>query len=104
MSGVGGVGVVVLPTRVPRDRLDAVAPEVFEAYDGDCGSPRVHAELLERSEWSQLSVNTVAERMAALNLRARKKRKRRSRGGSPDCKDLHRYTVTGQRSVSKDVG
>jgi transposase InsO family protein len=66
------------PTRVRRDRLDAAVTEVFGANDGEYGSPRVHAELIERPEWNQLSVNTVAERMAALGLVAKKKLRRRS--------------------------
>ena len=61
-----------------RDRLDEAISEVFEAYDGEYGSPRVHAELIERVEWARLSVNTVAKRMQALGLRAKSKRRRRS--------------------------
>jgi putative transposase len=51
---------------------------VFAAHDGEYGSPRVHAELIERPEWAALSVNTVAERMAALGLVGKKRRRRRS--------------------------
>lgn len=66
------------PTRLRRDRLDETIRQVFEAYNGEYGSPRVHAELIERPEWARLSVNTVAERMQALGLRAKCKRRRRS--------------------------
>ncbi|TML64067.1 MAG: IS3 family transposase [Actinobacteria bacterium] len=66
------------PTRQRRDALDAAIVEVFAANDGEYGSPRVHAELIERPEWAELSVNTVAERMQAQGLVAKKKRRRRS--------------------------
>jgi putative transposase len=65
------------PTQERRDALDAAIAEVFAANDGEYGSPRVHAELIERPEWVQLSVNTVAERMAALGLVGKKRRRRR---------------------------
>lgn len=66
------------PTRQRRDALDAAIVEVFGANDGEYGSPRVHAELIERAEWQALSVNTVAERMQSLGLVAKKTRRRRS--------------------------
>lgn len=68
------------PTRTEQrtDRLDHAVTEVFEAHDGEYGSPRIHAELIERTEWARLSVNTVAQRMQALGLHAKKKRRRRS--------------------------
>ncbi len=65
-------------TEQRRDRLDTAIGDVFETHDGEYGSPRVHAELIEQPQWRHLSVNTVAHRMQALRLRARKKRKRRS--------------------------
>jgi transposase InsO family protein len=65
------------PTRQRRDRLDAAIVKAFEANNGEYGSPRVHEELIEIPEWQKLSVNTVAERMAALGLRGRKPRRRR---------------------------
>ncbi len=58
--------------------LDTAIVEVFTAEDGEYGSPRVHAELIERSEFARLSVNTVAKRMRHLGLRAKKKPVRRS--------------------------
>jgi len=66
------------PTRQRRDALDAAIVEVFEANDGEYGSPRVHNELIERPGWQHLSVNTVAERMHALGLVGKKRRRRRS--------------------------
>jgi putative transposase len=65
-------------TRERRDTLDRAIVEVFGANDGEYGSPRIHAELIEQPEWAQLSVNTVAKRMAALGLVAKKRRRRRS--------------------------
>ena len=52
-------------TEQRRDLLDEAVGQVFEEHDGEYGSPRVHAELIEQPEWESLSVNTVAERMAA---------------------------------------
>ncbi len=66
------------PTRQRRDSLDAAIAAVFAANDGEYGSPRVHAELIDRPEWSALSVNTVAERMLCLGLVAKKQHRRRS--------------------------
>jgi putative transposase len=66
------------PRVARRAELDRAIVEVFEAHDGTYGSPRVHAELIERPEWQQLSVNTVAGRMRALGLVAKRRRRRRS--------------------------
>lgn len=71
-------GRAATPTRQRRDRLDGAIGAVFAANDGEYGSPRVHAELIDRAEWAQLSVNTVAERMQCLGLVAKKKHRRRS--------------------------
>ena len=61
-----------------RERLDAAIATVFAAQDGEYGSPRVHAELIERPEFAKLSVNTVAKRMCCQGLRAKKRPVRRS--------------------------
>ena len=61
-----------------RGALDNVIEEVFREQDGGYGSPRVHAELVERPEFSELSVNTVAKRMRHKGLRAKTKPVRRS--------------------------
>jgi putative transposase len=61
-----------------RTALDSAIIEVFGDQDGEYGSPRVHAELLERPEFTELSVNTVAKRMRHKGLRAKKKPVRRS--------------------------
>lgn len=61
-----------------RERLDAAIETVFTDQDGEYGSPRVHAELVERAEFTKLSVNTVAERMRHKGLRAKKRPVRRS--------------------------
>jgi len=61
-----------------RHTLDAAVEEVFADNDGEYGSPRVHAELVERPEFAKLSVNTVAERMRVNGLRAKKRPVRRS--------------------------
>lgn len=66
------------PRQQRQARLDAVIEEVFTAEDGEYGSPRVHAELIERPEFAQLSVNTVANRMRSKGLRAKKRPVRRS--------------------------
>jgi putative transposase len=66
------------PTQERRAALDTAITAVFEANDGEYGSPRVHDELTERSEWRQLSVNTVAKRMRTLGLVGKKRRRRRS--------------------------
>ena len=68
------------PTATVRRRveLDAAIETVFDDQDGEYGSPRVHAELVERPEFASLSVNTVAKRMRCKGLRAKKRPVRRS--------------------------
>jgi transposase InsO family protein len=62
-----------------REELDREIEAVFTENDGEYGSPRVHAELIEREPWREgLSVNTVAERMNRLGLRAKRRPRRRS--------------------------
>lgn len=61
-----------------RRKLDVAIETVFADQDGEYGSPRVHAELIERPEFAQLSVNTVAKRMRCHGLRAKKRPLRRS--------------------------
>ena len=51
---------------------------MFGANDGEYGSPRVHAELIDRPELRGLSVNTVADRMQSLGLVGKKQDRRRS--------------------------
>ena len=66
------------PTQARRADLDAAIIAAFEAAGGSDGSPRIHAELIERPEWARLSVNTVAARMRVLGLVAKQRRRRRS--------------------------
>ncbi len=66
------------PTRSRRGQLDAEIRRVFDANNGEYGSPRIHAELIEQQRWRHLSVNSVAVRMKALNLKGKAKLKRRS--------------------------
>jgi len=68
------------PTRAQERRreLDRAIERVFTENDGEYGSPRVHAELIERERWRGLSVNTVAERMRELGLHAKHRPWRRS--------------------------
>lgn len=66
------------PTAKRRDRLDVAVSEVFGAHDGEYGSPRVHAELIERLEWGPLNVKSVAASMRRQGLMAKAKRQRRS--------------------------
>ena len=66
------------PTVCRRRRLDAAIETVFAEHNGEYGSPRVHAELVERSEFTRLSVNTVATRMRFNGLQAKKRPVRRS--------------------------
>jgi transposase InsO family protein len=62
-----------------REALDSAIKRIFAAYDGDYGSPRVLAELVDEDPaWACLSVNTVAKRMRALGLRAKRRPRRRS--------------------------
>lgn len=65
-------------TVVRRQELDTAIAEVFSAQDGEYGSPRVHAELVERPRFARLSVNTVAGRMRYQGFRAKVKPVRRS--------------------------
>jgi transposase InsO family protein len=64
-------------TGLRRRGLDAAITAVFDANAGEYGSPRVHAELIERAQWAKLSVNTVAARMRACGLRAKRRPQRR---------------------------
>ncbi len=68
------------PTRAQerRGELDIAIGGVFAENDGEYGSPRVHAELVEQERWHGLSVNTVAERMHELGLRGKHRPRRRS--------------------------
>ena len=61
-----------------RAALDSAIEVVFREQDGEYGSPRVHAELLEQHGFAELSVNTVAKRMRHKGLRAKTKPVRRS--------------------------
>lgn len=61
-----------------RAGLDAAVVEVFAAHDGEYGSPRVHAELIERPEWARLDVKSVARSMRRQGLVAKARRVRRS--------------------------
>lgn len=62
---------------IQRQELDEAIESAFHANDGEYGSPRIHAELLDRPRWQSLSVNTVARRMAARSLCAAHKRRRK---------------------------
>ena len=64
------------PAQCRRGDLDAAITRVFAVHDGTYGSPRV-AEDLHAEGWT-VSVNTVAARMQALGLHARRRRTRRS--------------------------
>lgn len=66
------------PTARRRANLDTAVAEVFAAHDGEYGSPRVHAELIDRVEWARLDVKSVAASMARQGLVAKAKRVRRS--------------------------
>jgi putative transposase len=59
-----------------RQRLDAAVKRCFENSGGTYGSPRVHADLVDAG-WV-VSEKTVAASMAAQDLVARPKRRRRS--------------------------
>jgi len=61
-----------------RAALDTAIEVVFREQDGEYGSPRVHAELVEHPAFEALSVNTVARRMRHKGLWAKKKPVRRS--------------------------
>ena len=58
--------------------LDKEIKAVFTANDGTYGSPRIHEELIEKPGWGSLSVNTVAQRMHALELFGKPKKYGRS--------------------------
>jgi putative transposase len=58
-----------------RDELDEAIRAAFDASGGTYGSPRVTQDL--HAEGWQVSVNTVAARMAALGLAGRTPRRRR---------------------------
>jgi putative transposase len=66
------------PARQRRDELDQVIEKVFVEQSGEYGSPRIHAELVDEHGYDRLSVNTVAQRMQARGLRAKRKRRGRS--------------------------
>ena len=66
------------PAAQRRVELDAAVAEVFAAHDGEYGSPRIHAELIERPEWVRLDVKSVAASMRRQGLVAKAKRVRRS--------------------------
>jgi len=66
------------PAAKRRAELDVAVAEVFAAHDGEYGSPRIHAELIERSEWARLDVKSVAVSMSRQGLVAKAKRVRRS--------------------------
>lgn len=51
-----------------RGELDAAVAVVFAAHDGQYGSPRVHADLIERPEWAWLDVKSVAGSMRRQSL------------------------------------
>ena len=61
-----------------RRALDVAIEMVFGDHDGEYGSPRVHAELVERAEFARVSVNTVAKRMRHNGLQGKKRPVRRS--------------------------
>lgn len=68
----------VSPAQRRRDDLDQIIEKVFAEQSGEYGSPRIHAELVDEHGYEHLSVNTVAERMQARGLRAKRKRRGRS--------------------------
>jgi transposase InsO family protein len=61
--------------RARRAALDAAVAYWFRVHNGRCGSPNVHADLVEAG-W-KVSVNTVAASMREQGLVARPKKKRR---------------------------
>jgi putative transposase len=63
------------PRRARRAALDATVLYWFRLRAGRCGSPMIHADLVEAG-W-KVSVNTVAASMREQGLVARPKRKRR---------------------------
>jgi putative transposase len=66
-----------LPPRAQRRaRLAAEIKRLFEAHDGERGSPMITADL--REDGWRVSENTVAKLMAAQGLAARSRRRRKS--------------------------
>lgn len=67
------------PTRSQRRRaaLDTAVAGVFGQHHGEYGSPRIHAELTERPEFTALSVNSVERSMRRQGLYGLRKRRRR---------------------------
>lgn len=60
-----------------RAALDHAVTEVFGEHKGEYGSPRIHAELIERPELKSLSVNSVACSMRRQGHYGLRKRPRR---------------------------
>ena len=84
-----------------REELDEQIRRLFTASGGTYGSPRITRDLREAG-W-QVSVNTVAARMAELGLAGRPPKRRRSLtrpGNRPVARDLVRRTFT---AVAPDV-
>ncbi|MEV0810648.1 IS3 family transposase [Micromonospora sp. NPDC050200] len=84
-----------------RDALDEAIRAAFDASGGTYGSPRVTQDL--HADGWQVSVNTVAARMAALGLAGRTPRRRRSltkQGKRPVAPDRVRRQFT---AVAPDV-
>ncbi|MBM0239613.1 IS3 family transposase [Micromonospora sp. ATA32] len=84
-----------------RDALDEAIRVSFDASGGTYGSPRVTQDL--HADGWQVSVNTVAARMAALGLAGRTPRRRRSltkQGKRPVAPDRVRRQFT---AVAPDV-
>ncbi|WP_406039025.1 IS3 family transposase [Micromonospora sp. NBC_00898] len=84
-----------------RDALDEAVRACFDASGGTYGSPRVTQDL--HADGWQVSVNTVAARMAALGLAGRTRRRRRSltkQGKRPVAPDRVRRQFT---AVAPDV-
>jgi transposase InsO family protein len=62
------------PRRARREQLAVAIRRLFAAHRGCYGSPRITADL--KDEGWQVSENTVAQIMAELGLRARRRRRR----------------------------
>ncbi len=87
--------------QIRRDALDEAIRAAFDASGGTYGSPRVTQDL--HADGWQVSVNTVAARMAALGLAGRTPRRRRSltkQGKRPVAPDRVRRQFT---AVAPDV-
>ena len=93
-------------TQKRRAQLDAAVAAAFAASRGLYGSPRIHAELLERG--CQVGVNTVADSMRRQNLIARVVRRRRglTKADKTAAKfpDLVKRNFTASRQNRKWVG